>query len=157
MFVINSGIKMFWQRRQPDYESYGRYSQAEKTYQVQREAWLLTQESWWKRLDGTSFEIAFERLLKKRGYKVIHTGKSGDGGVDLRLRVDSKEIIVQCKAYGTPVGPAAVRDLYGTIMHEGASHAWLVSTNGFSKKAKDFARGKDIDLLTIREFLESTS
>jgi len=80
-------------------------------------------------------------------------GGTGDGGVDLILWKDGKEIIVQCKAHARPVGPGAVRDLYGAMMHKHATEAWLVSTMGFSQGAKSFSVGKPLKLFRIDDIL----
>jgi restriction system protein len=72
------------------------------------------------------------------------------GGVDIRARVPGgASIIIQCKAYQQPVGPAAVRELYGTLLHEGAQEGWLVALAGFSGTAKQFAEGKPLRLIDV--------
>lgn len=82
------------------------------------------------------------------------TGRSGDGGVDIRLTAqDGKRIVVQCKAHGKPVSPAAVRDLYGTLLHEKSDEAWLMSRSGFTAGATRFAAGKAIKLLSLDHIL----
>lgn len=117
---------------------------------------LRQQESWWKSLDGSSFERELASLLKARGYGVSLQGSSGDGGVDIVLRTsDSQKIIVQCKAHTSTIGPGAVRELYGTMSHAGADESWLVVTSGFTRGCWEFAAGKPIRLLTIRDLLQN--
>ena len=41
-----------------------------------------------------------------------------------------------------------MRDLFGTVHHEGASKGILVTTSGFGKAAYSFANGKPIELIT---------
>ena len=96
---------------------------------AQQEA-LRSQGKWWKSLDGEPFEKEVCKLLEKvghnAGYTVRRTGKSGDEGVDIVIIGQNKElIIVQCKAQQNSVGPGAVRDLYGALMHHRAREAWL--------------------------------
>ena len=75
------------------------------------------------------------------------TPVSGDGGVDLILKDKSgKKVVVQCKSYASPVGPAAARELYGSMMDFGADKAVLVCPVGFTQGVKDFVKGKPIDL-----------
>ena len=45
------------------------------------------------------------------------------------------------------MGEKIVRDLYGTLMHEGAFHAFLVTTAEISDAAEKWARGKPITLI----------
>jgi restriction system protein len=49
--------------------------------------------------------------------------------------------------YTNAVGVSAVRDLYGTLMNEGANKGILVSTADYGPDAYDFAKGKPITLL----------
>ena len=110
---------------------------------------------WWRSLPGYGFERELQTLLRAAGYAVRRTGRSGDGGVDLMLQRDGRRVIVQCKAHRARVGPGAVRDLYGTFLHEsGTDEAWLVATHGFSKAAREFAAGKSIRLLTVEQLLK---
>lgn len=111
------------------------------------------QLEWWKKLDGRRFEKEMAALLKSRGYDVKRTGKPGDCGVDLMLKCGTGKIIVQCKAHSSCVGPGAVRDLYGTLKKQRGKEAWLISTNGFTAKAYDFASGVPIRLMTIEAVL----
>jgi restriction system protein len=111
--------------------------------------WLKTQRSWWDRLHPQRFEQEVAAFFKTQGHRVEWTGRSGDGGVDIRLTTsDGKKIIVQCKAHGKPVTPGAVRDLYGTLLHEKSDEAWLMSRSGFTLGASKFAAGKAIRLST---------
>jgi hypothetical protein len=117
-----------WRRLQPDSATWAQYEQATLTYPREHVAWLRTQQSWWRGLLPSDFEIQVASNLRQRGYEVLRTGRSRDGGVDIRVREPGgARIIVQCKAYQVPVGPAAVRELYGTLMHEGAQEGWLDS------------------------------
>jgi restriction system protein len=113
------------------------------------------QEFWWQTLDGRRFEVELALVLKRLGYNVRWTGRAGDGGVDLELSRGGHEVIVQCKAHKNPIGPGPVRDLYGTMIHRKANEAWLVTANGFSQAARDFAHGKGIRLLRVRELLKA--
>ena len=110
-------------------------------------------EEFWRGLCGHDFEKEFARMLEGRGYRVSHVGGPGDSGVDLLLDTKKGRVIVQCKAHAGRIGPAAVRDLFGSLLHNGAREAWLVSVEGFSSAAREFAAGKPIRLLTIDAFL----
>jgi HJR/Mrr/RecB family endonuclease len=115
---------------------------------------LREEESWWRGLSGQQFEHAVGRLLTQRGYNVRHTGGPQDQGADLILDSVKGTIVVQCKAYGSVrVGPRPVRELYGALLHHKAAEAWLVSLEGCSDAAHEFARDKPIKLLRLRSFL----
>lgn len=118
---------------------------------------LRANERWWKRLDGRQFERELASLYRKRGYEVRSVGGPGDGGVDVILQREGRTILVQCKAHRKYISPGAVRELYGTLVHYRASEAWLVASRGFHRGAKEFAKGKPIRLLTIRDVLHNDS
>lgn len=154
---VGRTVSALWKRRQPDYarvEKYkvavGQYHAEHAAYEVERAAWLKTQRSWWDALGPKRFEQEIAEFFQKEGHRVQWTGRSGDGGVDVRLTTqDGRKIVVQCKAHGKPVSPGAVRDLYGTLLHVKADEAWLMSRSGFTAGATRFAVGKPIRLLTL--------
>lgn len=98
-------------------------------------------------LDPVAFELFCGYLYREQGYDVQTTVVTGDGGVDLHLRHFGRNIIAQCKRTTGTVGQAVVRDLYGTMLHNGADAAILLTTGRISQPALDFAIGKPIRLL----------
>jgi restriction system protein len=46
-----------------------------------------------------------------------------------------------------------VRDLYGTVVNEGANKGILVTTSSFGPDAYDFSKDKNLTLVTGRELL----
>jgi len=46
------------------------------------------------------------------------------------------------------VGVSAVRDLFGTVLNEGASKGILVTTSGYGKASFEFAEDKPLELLS---------
>ncbi|MGO7718705.1 restriction endonuclease, partial [Rhizobium johnstonii] len=57
-------------------------------------------------------------------------------------------IVIQAKRYTRTVGVSAVRDLYGTVLNEGASKGLLVTTADYGPDANKFASGKPITLIS---------
>ena len=57
------------------------------------------------------------------------------------------KIVIQAKRYTNTVGVSAVRDLYGTLMNEGANKGILVTTSDYGPDSYDFAKDKPITLL----------
>ena len=93
----------------------------------------------------------FEREFSKNCGEVKITQASRDGGVDA-IAFDPDplrggKIVIQAKRYTNTVGVAAVRDLYGTVMNEGAIKGILVSTADYGPDAYNFAKDKPLTLL----------
>lgn len=66
----------------------------------------------------------FSKIFSKEGGEVNVTRASRDGGVDA-IAFDPDPIrggkyVIQAKRYNNVVGVSAVRDLYGTMINEGA-------------------------------------
>lgn len=99
-------------------------------------------------LSPAEFERYVASLFQQKGYKVKLRGRSGDLGVDLELRrPGGQKAIVQCKRYQNTVGSDVVRELYGTLVHERAAHAFLVTTAEISEAAREWAQYKPITLI----------
>jgi len=93
----------------------------------------------------------FEKEFQTNGGEVKVTQASRDGGVDAIAfdpdPIRGGKIVIQAKRYTNTVGVAAVRDLYGTIVNEGATKGILVSTADYGPDAYGFAKGKPLTLL----------
>lgn len=94
----------------------------------------------------------FEKEFSGEGAEVKVTRASRDGGVDAVAfdpdPIRGGKIVIQAKRYTNTVGVAAVRDLYGTVMNEGAIKGILVTTSDYGPDAYAFANGKPLTLLT---------
>jgi restriction system protein len=93
----------------------------------------------------------FEKEFSQSGGEVKVTQASRDGGVDAIAfdpdPIRGGKIVIQAKRYTNTVGVSAVRDLYGTVMNEGATKGILVTTADYGPDAYDFAKGKPLTLL----------
>lgn len=93
----------------------------------------------------------FEKEFGASGGEVKVTQASRDGGVDAVAfdpdPIRGGKIVIQAKRYANTVGVSAVRDLYGTVMSEGANKGILVSTANYGPDAYEFANGKPLTLL----------
>jgi hypothetical protein len=105
--------------------------------------------NYWLSLNPKAFEDAVAELFADNGWDVYATPATRDKGVDLFLEKDGIKAIVQCKTYKKVLGPNAARDLYGTMVANEASLAFLAAPGGFSKGTKEFCNGKPITLLDI--------
>ena len=92
----------------------------------------------------------FEKELQARGGEVRVTRASSDGGVDAVAfdpdPISGGKIVIQAKRYTKTVGVSAVRDLYGTVLNEGASKGILVTTADYGPDAYKFASDKPLSL-----------
>jgi len=61
--------------------------------------------------------------------------------------------IIQAKRYTNVVGVSAVRDLYGTLMNEGAVKGILVTTANYRADSYEFAKDKPITLISGNNLL----
>ena len=103
-------------------------------------------------LSDLELEKLAEQVYKKLGYRVQHVGQTGDHGIDvLLINPNNQKEIVQCKQWSKPVGEAALRDLYGAMMHDQAVRGWIWAPRGFSGPAKSWANGKPIVLVDDME------
>ncbi len=99
-------------------------------------------------LSPEGFERYVAGLFRQKGYMVVLRGSSGDLGVDLELTgPHGRRAIVQCKRYQHTIGAEIVRELYGTLMHEGVMWGFLVTTADISDAAREWATGKPLTLI----------
>lgn len=102
-------------------------------------------------LNPWQFEDLVSNLFTKMGLDTKLTRSSRDGGVDA-VAYDTRpivggKVVIQAKRYKDTVGVSAVRDLYGTMQHEGANKGILVCTSGYGPDAYTFAKDKPIELI----------
>jgi restriction system protein len=93
----------------------------------------------------------FEKMFSESGGEVKVTQASRDGGVDA-IAFDPDPIrggkfVIQAKRYNNVVSVSAVRDLYGTLINEGASKGILVTTSYFGPDSREFIKDKPITLI----------
>lgn len=99
----------------------------------------------------------FEKEFQSNGGEVKITRASRDGGVDAIAfdpdPIRGGKIVIQAKRYTNVVGVSAVRDLYGTVLNEGATKGILVTTANFGSDSYEFAKDKPLTLLCGSELL----
>ena len=121
--------------------------------QAQQEAARKRRE-YWESLSGVEFENELAVMLRKLGYNVQLTPTTEDQGVDLIAKRQNKTTIIQCKRYKNPVGPAVIRELYGTVIAHHADQGLLACTGGFTKGVYQFAEGKPLLLWDMNELVK---
>lgn len=106
-------------------------------------------------LDWEAFEHLvrelFEEMFSNEGAEVKVTQASRDGGVDAVAfdpdPIRGGKFVIQAKRYTKVVPVSAVRDLYGTLLNEGASRGILVTTAYYGRDARIFAQDKPLTLI----------
>ena len=94
-----------------------------------------------------AFEALIAKLFIAYGHQAEVAGGNGDHGVDVVvMTADGEKWVVQCKRYSGSVGEPVVRDLYGTMLHEEAQRAYLITTGSFTRQAQEWAQEKPIML-----------
>ncbi len=93
----------------------------------------------------------FSKMFTGDGAEVRVTQASRDQGVDA-IAFDPDPIrggkfVIQAKRYTKTVSVSAVRELYGTMINEGAAKGILVTTASFGRDSREFAKDKPIALI----------
>ena len=93
----------------------------------------------------------FEWEFGHSDIEVNVTQASRDRGVDAIMfdpdPIRGGKYVFQAKRYTRTVDVSAVRDLYGTVVNEGANRGILVTTSGFGPDSYEFAKDKPISLV----------
>lgn len=102
-------------------------------------------------LSPEEFEEWSGKRLSDLGYVVRRTGGQGDHGVDLIASKAGHHTVVQCKRYAgkRAVGEPDIRDLYGVMHHHAAPEAILITAGWFTPQAREWAKGKPIQLWDV--------
>lgn len=99
-------------------------------------------------LTPKEFEHFVHNLFDRMGFDTKIFKADGDGGVDCvaydPTPIRGGKYVIQAKLYNKTVPPTAVRDLYGTMQHEGAQSGILITTSGFGPSSYEFANGKPL-------------
>ena len=102
-------------------------------------------------LSPKEFEQFIQNLFAKMGFDTKLYRASGDGGIDCVAYdphpITGGKFIVQAKLYTRTVQPTHVRDLWGTVQHEGATKGIMITTSGYGPDSYKFAGGKPLNLI----------
>ena len=102
-------------------------------------------------LTSKEFEYFVHNLFDRMGFDTKLFKADGDGGVDCvaydPTPIRGGKYVIQAKLYRKTVPPTAVRDLYGTMQHEGAKSGILITTSGYGPGSYEFANGKPLQLI----------
>lgn len=112
-------------------------------------------------VDWFQFEKLIGLVYRKLGYDVTRRGGANpDGGIDLIIRKDGQSAAVQCKQWKrSRVGVKPVREFLGALTDADILRGKLITLNGYTNQAMQFAKRHDIEILTeaeLTQMLEST-
>lgn len=93
-------------------------------------------------LDPFEFEKMLGDKFQQLGYEVRLTSKTGDGGVDLWLKMRNKKIAIQCKRYAkdSAVSRPDIQRFIGALITEKADEGVFITTSFFTDGAKKAAK-----------------
>ena len=104
----------------------------------------------WEEFEHLVREL-FAKMFSEQGAEVKVTQASSDGGVDAIAfdpdLIRGGKFVIQAKRYTKVVPVSAVRDLYGTMIAEGASKGLLVTTAHYGRDSREFVKDKPISLI----------
>ncbi len=93
----------------------------------------------------------FSKIFSQDGAEVKVTKASKDGGVDAVAfdpdPIRGGKFVIQAKRYTKVVPVSAARDLYGTMINEGAVKGILVTTSHYGHDTYSFVKDKPITLI----------
>jgi len=100
-------------------------------------------------LDWFQFEKIIALLFEHEGFDVERFGGAhADGGIDLVATKAGVTFGVQCKHWKTwRVGVKEVRAFYGAMQDRKLRHGFMITLEGYTNDAAEFARRNGIDLM----------
>lgn len=99
-------------------------------------------------LDGTDYELFVAKYLKEQGFRqVLHTGTTGDFGVDIVAKKHGVYYAVQCKYYSGKVSGAAVQEAVAGMAYYHCDRAMVVTNSGLTRGAKALAEVNQVLVL----------
>jgi restriction system protein len=100
-------------------------------------------------LSPEGFEEFIAELFDALGYEVECVGGTGDEGVDLWVRKQGLQGVVQCKYHKSRgvIGSAELQKFLGTIHHTRSHKGFFATTRTFSIAAERFAADHPIELI----------
>lgn len=96
---------------------------------------------------GSQFELYLENLFKDLGYKVKHSGNTGDQGADLVLKYGEKIYVVQAKYYSSRLDNTPVQEIVGAIKYYNANQGIVITNSSFTRGAENLAKANNVILI----------
>lgn len=98
-------------------------------------------------MEGEEFEEYCVHILEKSGFRDVEmTPRSHDYGIDIFAKKDGITYAIQCKCYSDTVGIKAVQEAYSGKDYYDCMVGVVMTNQGFSKPAIDFAKKLNVVL-----------
>lgn len=97
-------------------------------------------------IDWALFEDLCVFCVENKGYTAKKTKTGADGGVDIEFSSNDIKGIAQCKSYAGRVGVKYIRELFGVMAAGNIDVGYFFTTNDYTDEARDFGRGKALEL-----------
>ena len=109
-------------------------------------------------LEWRRFEQLVTWYFQKTGFEAKRSRVGADGGVDIHVYKPGEDrpfAYVQCKAwYAYKVGVKPIRELFGVMAADSVNTGYFITTGSFTAEAQEFAKGRDMKLVTGGYLLE---
>lgn len=110
------------------------------------------------RLSGEDFEDALLYTLKRKGWRVKTTPKTGDYGADLVGHDQhGRSVVIQAKRWSKNVGTDAVNQALAAKAYYQADHAMIITNRYLTRQAFELARKTNIELWTRKKLASEIS
>ncbi|WP_164670486.1 restriction endonuclease [Virgibacillus doumboii] len=107
-----------------------------------------------KQLDFELEDFCASVIEEKHGGNAVTTARSGDFGVDFEHTRDDGLYLGQVKAYKNDLGYEPIALIHSNMIKRNAEGGYVISTSGFSKSAKEYAKGLNIELIDGVELVQ---
>lgn len=98
-------------------------------------------------MTGVEFENILVLIYSAMGYRVETTPVTGDYGIDLILKSDSKKIGIQAKRYAKKLDGKPIQEVVAGLSHYNLLEGWVVTNNYFTKNAITLANDNNVHLV----------
>lgn len=107
------------------------------------------------REDPLAFELfVAETIEKSRGGITWVSPPTGDFGVDFEHNAKEGLFLGQVKCYKEDIGYEPIAILHSNMIKQGAEGGYIINTGSFTKAAKEYAKGLNIELIDGMKLVE---
>ncbi len=125
-----------------------RYRAALAAYEKRRQSVYVSR---WAGLSAKRLQTQVCDLYRRLGYEVEAAPAGEAESVDFVLRKDKLQVLVNCRLRKAPIEWRQVWALHEAQKRQGADHGLFVSIPGFTGKARRYAAGKPLGLISVPE------
>jgi hypothetical protein len=113
-------------------------------------------EGFWRMLDGLSIEKEIINIFMHSGYELLEEFETPEGEYDHVLSKEGSKIYIDFRTDKKVDDTAYLEKLLNNKERSGSEKLLVFSKLGFSSGVIEFAAGKSIELLTIKDIIKLT-